>query len=82
MFSRELTLAGHTRNFVITPLHADGWEVRIEEDSRVLRRNQYTDWHRVERALAGFEREVAALMERGWKMTTAGASRGTQPTNR
>ena len=82
MFSRELTLAGHTRNFVITPLHADGWEVRIEEDSRVLRRNQYTDWHRVERALATFEREVAALIERGWRMTTAGTSLAAQSTNR
>ena len=82
MFSRELTLAGHTRNFVVTPLLADGWEVRIEEDSRVLRRHQYTDWHRVERAVAAFEREVAALMERGWRMTSGGTSRTVQSTNR
>jgi hypothetical protein len=82
MFSRELTLAGHTRNFVITPLHADGWEVRVEEDSRVLRRSQYTDWHRVERAVAAFEREVAALIERGWRMTADAASRAAQSTNR
>jgi hypothetical protein len=82
MFSRELTLAGHTRNFLITSLPAEGWEVRVEEDSRVLRRNRYTDWHRVERALAAFERETAALMAGGWSMTPEAASRTGQSTNR
>jgi hypothetical protein len=28
-----------------------GWEVMEERDNRVVRRVQYTDWHRVERAL-------------------------------
>ena len=82
MFFRELTFAGHTRHFVILPLHAEGWEVRVEEDSRVVRRNRYTDWHRVERALAAFERDVAALMDLGWRMSTDAASRAAQSTNR
>jgi hypothetical protein len=82
MFSRQLTHAGHTRNFVITALHADGWEVRVEEDSRVLRRNRYTDWHRLERALASIEREVATLTELGWRMTAAATSGAGQSTNR
>jgi hypothetical protein len=82
MFSRELTRAGHTRNFVITSVRAEGWEVRVEEDSRVLRRNRYTDWHRVERALASIEREVEALTELGWRTTGEMTSPAAQSTNR
>ena len=82
MFSRHLTLGTRTRQFVITSLSADGWEVRVEEDSRVLRRSRYTDWHRVERALAAIEREVEALTEGGWRMTAAATSPAIQSTNR
>jgi hypothetical protein len=32
-----------------------GWEVR-EEDCHVVRQTTYRDWHRVERAVARFER--------------------------
>ena len=33
----------------------EGWQVR-EEDSHVVRQATYTDWHRVERAVARFDR--------------------------
>ena len=69
MFSRQLTLAGRTRSFLLTPLQADGWEVRTEEDATVLRRARFTDWHRVERALAAFEREIERLLAEGWRIT-------------
>jgi hypothetical protein len=82
MFSRELTLAGHTRSFVVTPLQAEGWEIRVEEDSRLLRRSHYTDWHRVERALASLEREVAALTAGGWRMISEATTQAIQSTNR
>jgi hypothetical protein len=82
MFSRQLILAGHTRSFVITSSHAEGWEMRVEEDSRVLRRTRYTDWHRVERALASLEREVEALTARGWRMTSEATPPASQSTNR
>jgi hypothetical protein len=29
-----------------------GWEVREEREGQVVRSSHYTDWHRVERALA------------------------------
>lgn len=43
-----------------------GWEVRDENASGVLRRVIYRDWHRVERAIAMFEQEEAALEAAGW----------------
>lgn len=67
MFSRQLTRAGRTRSFVVTSLEAAGWEVRVEEDGAVIRRTRYSDWHRVERALLGLEREMQELIARGWQ---------------
>ena len=68
MFSQELSLAGHTRRFVFHAMPAAGWEVRVEEDDRVVRRTHYSDWHRVERALSAIEREVRALQQLGWRL--------------
>jgi hypothetical protein len=66
MFAKTLTHLGHTRQFTIRNLSGDGWEVHDEQDSRILRHVRYTDWHRVERALAAFELEVAGLERDGW----------------
>ena len=82
MFSRQLTLDGRTRSFVITSSYAEGWEMRVEEDSRLLRRTRYTDWHRLERALASLEREVDALTAGGWRMMSEAAPTGAHSTNR
>jgi hypothetical protein len=65
MFAKELTHGGHTRRFTIDE-SVEGWEVRVEQDSTVIRRVQYTDWHRVERALLGLVREVSDLEDGGW----------------
>ncbi len=65
MFVKELTNGGHTRRFTIDE-GVEGWEVRVEQDSTVVRRVQYTDWHRVERALLGLVREVSDLEDGGW----------------
>jgi predicted ATP-dependent endonuclease of OLD family len=67
MFAKELTQAGHVRRFIITDSDAEGWELREEEDSAVVRRVRYTDWHRVERALAGIDMRVHDLEARGWR---------------
>jgi hypothetical protein len=40
--------------------------VRQEEDQKIQRLDHYDDWHRVERTLALFEREVSQLTEQGW----------------
>jgi hypothetical protein len=82
MFSKRLTHAGHARSFVITSLQADGWEARVEEDSRLLRRAHYTDWHRVERAIFSLEREVEALTAGGWRLAAEPHAAAAHSTNR
>ena len=52
--TREKTQAGHTLRFTVTRGDV-GWDVREERDSRVVRTANYTDWHRVERAIRMFE---------------------------
>jgi hypothetical protein len=66
MFTKTLTQDGHVRQYLISDVGHEGWEVREERDARVVRQAFYTDWHRVERALAAFSNEVATLEERGW----------------
>ncbi len=67
MFARELRKDDHTRRFLIEEKGTGGWEIRVEEDDAVLRRICYTDWHRVERAMLGFSRQIDALEETGWR---------------
>ena len=67
MFAKVLMHAGHTRGFSVSDLGQEGWEVRIEQDSDVIRRRCYTDWHRVERALRVIAVEVERLRETGWR---------------
>jgi hypothetical protein len=66
MFAKELTQAGHTKRFTISDAGSAGWEVRVEQDSRVVRRVCYTDWHRVERAVQMMNMQVSELEESGW----------------
>jgi hypothetical protein len=56
------------RQYSIRPTTDAGWEVRLEEDRVVRRHSRYQDWHRVERALALFRREVADLTAQGWEV--------------
>jgi hypothetical protein len=69
MFQLSLRCADHIRNYSIAPGGPSGWEVKLEEDRTITRRDYYRDWHRVERALALFEREVSELTARGWRVT-------------
>jgi hypothetical protein len=66
MYTRRFQKASHTRKFTITSTGASGWEVRDEQDSRVIRWVRYRDWHRVERARMAFALEAALLEESGW----------------
>ena len=67
MFDMSLRHADHIRRFSISSKGMSGWEVRREDDLALTRRDVYQDWHRVERALALFEREVLELREQGWR---------------
>lgn len=66
MFIRHLRNADHTRRYSIAETPG-GWEVRRELDSQVLRRVEYQDWHRVERALRSITLEVSQLEAAGWR---------------
>lgn len=54
MLTREFATAGHVDRFTVTRGDA-GWDVREERDDHVVRKTNYQDWHRVERAIQAFE---------------------------
>ncbi len=66
MFNRSLRNADHTRRYSIAVTPA-GWEVRQEQDNRIVRRVEYQDWHRVERARRAIALEMHDLEAAGWK---------------
>ena len=70
MFSKTLTFRGQKRSFAVVALSPSGWEIRVEEDSRVVKRRQYSDWHRLERAVDAIEREMSDLQALGWSEAT------------
>ena len=67
MYQKSLRKADQIRRFTIQPTAA-GWEVREEQDSRVLRHACYQDWHRVEHARRAFAIELKQLTADGWRL--------------
>ena len=67
MYKRTFRKADQTHRFVITNAKDFGWEVREEDDSHVISRVRYTDWHRVERARMNFAVHALNLQSSGWK---------------
>lgn len=70
MFATELSHDGHTKRFSVVRAAERGWEIREEQDSRVVRQAWYSDWHRVERALTRFSLQVSQLARQGWRITS------------
>jgi len=68
MFAVSIQRAEHVRRYCIRSTEGAGWEVSLEEDRALTRRVLYHDWHRVERALEIFRREVADLTAQGWEV--------------
>jgi hypothetical protein len=67
MYELCLRSRNHERRYTVST-HAEGWEARVEHDREVRQVHQYHDWHRVERALSEFEREIAELVGAGWQL--------------
>jgi hypothetical protein len=67
MFALSLRRDDDVRRYTISSAGSAGWEVRLEENDTLRRLDHYQDWHRVERALKLFEREVTELSEHGWR---------------
>ncbi len=66
IFTRRLQSRDHVRAFVVDEADERGWEVREEEDHRVVRRTWLHDWHRVEHAVMRFGLEATRLERAGW----------------
>jgi hypothetical protein len=75
MYHLSLRSAEHVRRYSIREVDRSGWEVTFEEDRTLRRCDRYQDWHRVERALALFEREISDLTAQGWRIAPDDASR-------
>ena len=67
MYERIFRYGTHVRQFTISSSTPSGWEVKDQQDVRVLRNRLYRDWHRVERAMLTFTVEAARLLDEGWK---------------
>ena len=66
IFTKTLINGGHVRSFQISPTPEAGWLASEEADRCVVRRQECSDWHRVERIVSRFRGEVAELHREGW----------------
>ena len=66
-FSRNLSDGSHHRRFEVERTPSQGWRVREQSETEVIRQSNYNDWHRVELAIRGFAVEAAELTRLGWQ---------------
>jgi len=66
IFFRRLRSQEHIKEFVVADADEQGWEVREEEDHRVVKCIRMHDWHRVENAMTRFTLEATQLQRAGW----------------
>ena len=69
MYAVTLRKDAQIRRFTITATERSGWEVKEEQNSQLVSRHIYTDWHRVERAQMGFALAIGSLVDEGWIST-------------
>jgi hypothetical protein len=65
IFTKRLRRQSHVREFLVDEVDEHGWEVREEEDDRVVRRTRLHDWHRVENAVMRFALQATQLERSG-----------------
>lgn len=66
VFDKKLVRAGEVRSFQIEQRTPAGWESSRQATHGIAHRQCHTDWHRVERDLMRFSREIAQLRQEGW----------------
>ena len=64
-FNRTLQHLDHTMHYSIVTTD-EGWELREERDSRLVRQAHFQDWHRVERATRVISIQFDDLRTKGW----------------
>ena len=67
MYQKKLVRASETRSFHIEPSGSGGWNTIERANDRVADQRRRTEWHRVERDLARFAREIEKLHQQGWR---------------
>jgi hypothetical protein len=65
VFAKTLVRAREIRSFEVAAAPHFGWQVKERLDENV-REQQFSDWHRVERVLLRFSREISELKRQGW----------------
>ena len=66
LFAKTLTRARQVKSYEIAPIPSRGWEVSERIDHDLIQQRRYSDWHRVERAMSRFTREISELRRQGW----------------
>jgi len=64
-FTTQLQYRDHTRRYSIEATD-EGWQVREERDSQLVKQAVYQDWHRVERVKRAIAIELDELRTKGW----------------
>jgi len=67
LLAKTLVRADRVRSYEVRPVSPVGWEASQSEDQRIVETKRYDDWHRVERMLSRFTREIAELRQQGWQ---------------
>jgi hypothetical protein len=67
VFHKTLVRASETRTFHVEPHSSSGWRTIALANNRIAHEKQRTEWHRVERDLATFAREIEELLRQGWR---------------
>jgi len=66
LFQKKLVRASETRSFHVEKSQPAGWRTVATANDRVSHERRRTEWHRVERDLAQFSREIDELRHQGW----------------
>ena len=70
MLEVRLRHADHVRQYFVSNRSEAGWEIKSEEDHTLRKHFWCRDWHRVERTLALFRREIDDLTAQGWRISS------------
>jgi hypothetical protein len=67
LFTKTLVRAHQSRSFQVQAMHPVGWETSERDGQRIVQQHRHTDWHRVERTVTRFSREIDELRRQGWR---------------
>jgi hypothetical protein len=69
LLATTLVRGDHVRSFEIRPAREEswfGWEASEHQDQQLVQQRRCSDWHRVERMINHFTREISELRQQGW----------------